>query len=162
MLLLLNYAVIWMERGCCKELIRGGGWTSLPSHPSRGIESVAGVSGESKPQLYSCEPQGQESILKVLYLLFKGPERDLKGLRILACSLMPTGSSFSSVLDHWLRCRQSQEQRPFHLLSGVACWPEIYFLWLLIFREKIFQHFITLLSPASEIWSFNIHAHMQT
>lgn len=141
MFLLLNYAVIWMECGCCRELIRGGGWTSLSSHHSRQNQWQGSLEWVS----HSCEPLGQEYTFKVVYLLFKGPERDLEGLKILACSLMPTGSS-PSVLDHWLHCKWSQEQRPFHPLSAVALWPEIDFLWLLIFREniKIFKHFIIL------------------
>lgn len=87
---------MWVLQG----IIREGGWTSLPSNQSRQIESVSGVSGVSKPELYSCELQGQEATFKVLYLLLKGPKRSLEGLKILACILMPTGSSFS-VLDHY-------------------------------------------------------------
>lgn len=148
---------VWLLQG-----INHRRWLNFTSKSSVKTGRISGRGQWSKPQLYSCEPQGQESTFKVLYLLSKGTKRDLEGLKILACSLMPTGSTFSSVLDHWLRCRWSQEQRPSHPLSGVAWWPENYFIWLSIFREKIFQHFITLLSPASEIWSCSIHEHMQT
>lgn len=42
-------------------------WLNFTSKPSVKTESVAGVREVSKPQLYSCESQGQESTFEVLY-----------------------------------------------------------------------------------------------